>query len=123
MTREELLKLAAEKGGTPQEIMAFAKEMEEFLKGEATPPSPPSPPLPTLFQLTPQPMNVPEYRQSKVGNRLVSNAPRARQHWAPEEIDLVKQAMKENMPISEIANLLGRPVNGVLKAIRTGKFK
>jgi len=123
MTREELLKLAAEKGGTPQEIMAFAKEMESFLKGEATPPLPPSPPLLVPFQLTPQPMNAPEYRQSKVGNRLVSNAPRARQHWSQEEIDLVKQAMKENMPVSEIANLIQRPVNGVLKAIRTGKFK
>lgn len=117
MTREELLKLAAEKGGTPQEIMAFAKEMEAFLKGEE------APPLPLPFEMTAQPMNAPEYRQSKVGNRLVSNAPRARQHWAPEEIDLVKQAMKENMPVSEIANLVQRPVNGVLKAIRTGRFK
>lgn len=120
MTREEMLKLAAEKGGTPQEIMAFAKEMEAFLKGEE---APPSPPLPVPFQLTARPMHAPEYRQSKVGNRLVSNAPRARQHWSQEEIDLVKQAMKENMPVSEIANLVQRPVNGVLKAIRTGKFK
>ncbi len=123
MTREELLKLAAEKGGTPQEIMAFAKEMQEFLKGEATPPPPPSPPLPVQFELTAQPMNAPEYRQSKVGNRLVSNAPRARQHWSPEEIDLVRQALKENMPIAEISTMVGRPVNGVIKAIRTGKFK
>ena len=123
MTREELLKLAAEKGGTPQEIMAFAKEMEGFLKGEATPPLPPSPPLPVPFQLTPQPMNAPEYRQSKVGNRLVSNAPRARQHWSAEEIDLVKQAIKENMPVSEISAMIGRPVNGVLKALRTERFQ
>lgn len=120
MTREEMLKLAAEKGGTPQEIMAFAKEMQEFLKGEE---APPSPPLPVPFQLTAQPMNAPEYRQSKVGNRLVSNAPRARQHWAAEEIDLVKQAMKENMPVAEISALVGRPVNGILKAMRTEKFK
>jgi hypothetical protein len=122
MTREELLKLAAEKGGTPQEIMAFAKEMEAFLKGAAPPPPPPAP-APTLFPMPPKPMKEPEYRQSKVGNRLVSNAPRARQHWSPEEIDLVKQALKENMPVAEISTMIGRPVNGVLKAIRMGKFK
>lgn len=117
MTREEMLKLAAEKGGSPQEIMAFAKEMEAFLYPVK------DHPMPAPFQLTTQPINAPEYRQSKVGNRLVSNAPRARQHWSQEEIDLVKQAMKENMPLHEIAALVGRPVNGLLKALRTEKFK
>lgn len=119
MTREEMLKLAAEKGGSPQEIMAFAKEMEAFLYPVKDHPMP----APAPFQLTAQPMNAPEYRQSKVGNRLVSNAPRARQHWSQEEIDLVKQAMKENMPMAEISALVGRPVNGILKALRTEKFK
>jgi anti-sigma28 factor (negative regulator of flagellin synthesis) len=115
MTREEMLKLAAEKGGTPQEIMAFVREMAAFLK-EGTERTPVAPPPPT-------PTNQPEYRMSKVGNRLVSNAAKARKHWNKDEIEFVKQAMKENMPMSEIANLLGRPVNGILKAIRTEKFQ
>ena len=117
MTREEMLKLAAEKGGTPQEIMAFVREMEMFLKGEAVVPPAVQPDLPL------QQPKAPEYRQSTVGNRLVSNAPKARKHWDKEEIELVKQALKENMPLAEIANLIGRPVNGIMKAIRTEKFK
>ena len=117
MTREEMLKLAAEKGGTPQEIMAFVREMEAFLKeGTGHTPVAPPPLQPTLT-------NQPEYRMSKVGNRLVSNAAKARKHWSKDEIEFVKAAMKENMPMSEIANVLGRPVNGILKAIRTEKFQ
>lgn len=119
MTREEMLKLAIEKGGTPQEIMAFVREMEAYLKEEAPPPPPP--PAPPAFQ--PALPNQPEFRQSKVGNRLVSNAPRARKIWSAEEIELVKQALAENMPSSEIAAMVGRPINGILKAIRTDKFQ
>ena len=118
MTREEMLKLAAEKGGTPQEIMAFVREMEMFLYPVKDQPMPAPSPVPYQPSL-----NMPEYRQSKVGNRLVSNAPKARKHWDKEEIELVKQALKENMPFTEIANLIGRPVNGLMKAIRTENFK
>ena len=116
MTREEMLKLAAEKGGSPQEIMAFVREMEAFLKNETVMVPKVQPALPLTGPTS-------EYRRSVVGNRLVSNAPKARKHWAKDEIELVKQALKENMTVAEIANLIGRPVNGIMKAIRTEKFK
>ena len=36
MTREEILKLAAGKAGTAQEVMALAREMVAFIEGDET---------------------------------------------------------------------------------------
>lgn len=88
MTREEILRLAAEKSGTAQEVMALAREMMAFIEGGET------------LRALPAPV------QSRQG-----------MPWRDDEITLLVKLRKDGLADYEIAAMLGRNTQSIRSAL------
>ena len=88
MTREEILRLAAGKAGTAQEVMALAREMMAFIEGGETTRALPAPAM------------------SRQG-----------MPWKDDEITLLVKLRQDGLADHEIAAMLGRNTQSIRTAL------
>jgi hypothetical protein len=115
MDKMEILRLAISAAKDGDHALKLAREMVAFVSGETAPANTTNAPN-LLDQISSLPLHSPQ----KPPLGPVKGASRKYKHWTEEECQRAATMLDNNVRITEIARVLGRPKEGIQAAYRKG---